>query len=171
MAKKRKTEEEELDLEAELGIDEYNLDRECLEQPTKFARFAKLAAWADRKAKRKDEKVKTVRSELIKEATENPEREIGKKSPNAQDIEAYYRRQERYKDAKQELINAQHEASLYAYIVSAFHQRRSMLENMVKLHGQNYYAAPRADITQEFERQQREDRTNKEISKGMKRKK
>ena len=138
-------------IDRDLRIDESALDIEWLNQPRIFMRYAMAAAEAERVAKRAKEKVKTIRSELIREVAKSPQETTGKAKPTAQDTEAYYRVHEDYIEAKEELTEAEFENSLLWNAVSAFHQRKLCLENLVRLNGQQYFAGPSVprDLAQE----------------------
>lgn len=122
--------------ETDLEIDRDALDQEWLDQPTKYARICRLAAESKREAFRAEENVKIVRSELILEARTRGE------AKNAGQEEAYYRTHPRHKAAKEEWINAQFEADVLNSAQFAFSQRKDALENLVRLHGQDYFSSP-----------------------------
>jgi len=128
---------EELDFERDLQIDPDALDVEWLEQPGLYMRYCRASAQAQRKFKHAEQNVKVVRSQLIKEAEETLD---GK--PSAQKIEAYYRDHPRHKEAKEAAIQAEYEANLLQNAVFAFNQRKTSLEELVRLHGMSYFAGP-----------------------------
>lgn len=158
--------EQELNYEEDIKIDEKALDVEWIEQSSLGLRYGKNLAFWHRKVALADEKKKTTRSELINEANKNPERCCNKKSPNAADIEAFYRNHEDYKKAVQELIDAQYEAE-YAEIAKneICYTRRTALENLVRLHGQMYFAGPSIprDLSKEWEEKQKQRSANSKI--------
>lgn len=134
----------ELDYEHDMIIDESALDVEWLEQAQLAMRYIKNAVQARQQERLAAEKVKTVRSELINEANEDPEGCTGKSKPNAQDIEAYHRNDPRYKEAKEEWIKAAYEADFGELAQKEVSwSRRQALENLVTLHGQQYFAGPK----------------------------
>lgn len=124
-----------MNYEEDLKIDPDQLDVECLNQAEKFFKYSEQLAYADKAAKKAHEKVKVIRSELVKEA-----REEGAKNANQE--EAYYRTNRKHKEAKDELIEAEFEKDLLQASVFAFSHRKTMLENLIRLHGQNYFAGP-----------------------------
>ena len=133
-----------MNYDKDMEIDELMLDKEWLGQGTLALKYAKHLTHLKAKVARLEEKKKTVRSELILEVNADPEELIGKKSPNAGDIEAYYRTDEGYKEVIKELLTAAEEAEFadLAYKEIAL-TRKKTLENMVILHGQQYFAGPR----------------------------
>lgn len=127
----------------DLKIDENNLDVEWLEQPELAYRYGAAAAEARRKANFLHEKVKVLRSLLIKAVNEDPEGTIGKSKPTASDIESYYRADEEHQQLKQELIQAEFDAEMAELAKAEIcWTRKTALENLVKLHGQQYFAGP-----------------------------
>lgn len=127
----------EINYEEALKINPHKLDKEWLEHAIKFQTWAEMAADADADAKHCEEKVKTIRSEIIKSLAE------GGKKPTGQIIEAEYRTNQEYKEAKQDLIEAEHTRDILDNAVSAFRARRSALENLVQLHLSGYFSSPR----------------------------
>jgi hypothetical protein len=143
-----------MNYEEDIKIDPLALDVEWLQQPQKFIMYARQAAEADRRVKRLHERLKTIRSDLIYEVNTEPNRCLGMGvKPKDSLIEAYYRRHDRYKKAKNELHDAELERDLLQAAVSAFHQRKMALENLVKLAGQQYFSTPTVprDLKEEVE--------------------
>ena len=136
--------EDVLNYERDTTLDHQALDVEWLRQADLGRRYGKMLAHLRRVERRAHERVKTVRSDLIHEANTNPKEVTGKSKPNAQDIEAYYRRHKDYKAAKEAWIEAQYEAD-YADIArwEVAVTRKAALENLVVLHGQGFFAGPR----------------------------
>lgn len=132
-----------MNYEQDLEIDPTALDVEWLGQAKRFMHYAKLSAQADRKVRLAEENVKTVRSELVRKVQEDPDLLGDEIKLTAQTTEAYYRLHPKYKKAKKELIKLQFRANILTQAVSAFRQRRSSLENLVTLHGQQYFASPK----------------------------
>ena len=159
-----------LNYEEDCKIDETALDVEWLEQTPLARRYIKnkLNWW--KKLQQAHEELKTIRSELIHEVNEDPKGTVGKDKPNAGDIEAYYRRQERYKEAKQKWIDAEYE---YQYASDMQMEislgRKKSLEQLVELHGQNYFAGPRVPRNLTQEKENRQKRADAGVAGKMKR--
>jgi hypothetical protein len=66
------------DYEKDCYIDPSQLDIAALEQTNLTMRYSKEAAYYERKAKQAHEAVKTLRSQLIKEANKDPDACLGK---------------------------------------------------------------------------------------------
>lgn len=137
---------EEVDFKRELEINPHKLDQEWLRQPQQFQKYAELAADADKEAKRAEERLKVIRSELILEAANGNIPELGKAT--AQTIEAWYRTHPKHKKAKEALHEAEHTRDVLQGAVQAFRMRGNSLENLVKMHLSNYYTNPNPGINE-----------------------
>jgi len=150
------------DYRDDLRIDPDALDVEWLNQAELFAKYSRMAAEAKKRAKKKAERVKVVRSELMIEA-----KKLGEVKTDKQ-AEAYYRTHPDHQDAKEELFEAELEADILDGAVFAFHQRKVALENLAKLVVANYFASPEAprNLSEEAERLRSLER--KEVVDGIK---
>lgn len=143
----------------DLKINPDQLDVEWLEQSLRFHTYSSKSAEANRIVRKCDELVKVIRSELILEASAKGESVLGEGvKPTAPNIEAYYRNHAEYKKAKTALHDAQYQQEMLTNAVFAFHQRKSALENLTRLHGQNYFASPTLprDLSEEYKEKQKE---------------
>ena len=133
-----------LDFERDIVIDENALDVEWLEQPRLALKYGKYLVQTKAEVRRLEQLKKTVKAELILEATEKPEECCKKPKPTIQDIESYYRRHPRYKEVVEELNKALEEME-FAEI--AFKEiaitRKKALEELVELFGLQYFAGPK----------------------------
>ena len=157
----------ELDYDKDYHIDEQALDVEWLEHGNIAKKYIRHLVQKKKEAALASEKVKTVRSELILRANEHPEECCGKSKPNAADIEAFYRTNKQYRRAKEKYLEAQEEAEFAELAQKEIcYTRRTTLENLVKLHGQMYFAGPSMprDLTEE-----RNKIANQKIGKKMNR--
>ena len=139
MARKKKVVEElsdDFNFEDDVEIDPHNLDAEIMSQPRFVSRYTSLAATANKNAKLAQEKLKTLRSVLIKEAQETLPK------PTAMLVEAHYRVDEDYQEVKQEMIDAEFEADMINGCVSAIHAKRYSLIEAVRLISMDYFSAP-----------------------------
>ncbi len=162
----------EFDFDEDVKIDETALDVEWLNQAALARRYGKHVAFLRRQVWNAEEKKKTIRSELILEVNEDPEGLIGKKKPNAADIEAYYRNSPRYKEAIVQMHAAREELELaeVAKAEIAF-TRKKALEHLVILHGQMYFAGPNVprDLSHEAAKFRANQEANAAVSKSMRR--
>lgn len=158
----------------DMKIDPDALDVEWLKQPDLEMKYIELCANARKELRYAEEEVKTVRSELINEANESPKECCGKEKPNAADIEAYYRSNDRYKAAKQQFVEAQEAAQILEDMKNAIHfTRTKALENLVTLQSQNYFAGPQAprNLIKEMEKKEEQKKAlSKSIGSKLRRK-
>lgn len=161
----------ELDYERDCRIDHSALDIEWLKQPDLAMRYCKQYAEAIVDYNNACEHKKTIRSDLIKEANEDPEECIGKAKPNAADIEAYYRSHEDYKEARKQEIDAEYEMRMAEFAKNEIcFTRKNSLENLVKLLGLQYFATPDSprDLMKEMSYTERQEKKQENIQKKMK---
>lgn len=154
----------------ELYIDETALDVEWLKQSEKFMRVSRLSAKVDAEVRRLEEKMKVLRSELILEVNGNPKL-LGKGlKPTGQTMEAYFRTHKKHKEIKEQLNEAQYRADVLRSAVFAFQNRKTALENLVTLHGQQYFSTPNVphDLSKERQKNYQSDMLKHRIAKGDK---
>jgi hypothetical protein len=129
------------DYEKDLTINEGRLDREWIEQPSRYMKYSELSAQWDSKAKRAKEKVEITKAELYKQIKEEAS-ESGDKITD-KGIEASILTHKKYKEAMEEYLEANEKSSIYYSAVKAFEHRKSALENLVKLHIGGYFSTPK----------------------------
>jgi len=159
--------EENFNYEREIYIDETALDVEWLEQPRLMVKYAKYAAEMRKRYDLAKEELEVVRAELDKSIRTDPERYgLAKVTDTA--VSSIIVTSEEYQRASKAVADAKYESDLAMLVVKAFEQRKDALENLVKLHGQQYFAGPRVprDITKERENKH----ANQIVGKNIKRK-
>jgi len=127
---------EDSEYKQDLKIDTEALEFEWRDQSELFMKYSELSALAKKTAKKIIERTKILRSELILEARQSGE------AKNASQEEAYYRGKPDYQKAIELQIEAEFEADILDGAVFAFHQRKTALENLVRLAAQSYFATP-----------------------------
>jgi len=149
----------ELNYEKDIRISEGDLDLEWLSQAELAMKYGRIWAAARKKLTLAEENIKVIRAELIAEANEDPKKCCKKEKPNAADIEAYYRTHPDHKQAKEEWVQAQYECNMAEVAKNEFSfTRKAALENLVQLHGQNYFAGPKVPRNLSKERDEKEER-------------
>jgi hypothetical protein len=147
-----------IDYERDCKIDYDDLDTEWVEQADLARRYAKHLSHLRSKVRKLEEEKKTIRSEIIDAINRNPEEFTGKTKPNSADIEAAYRRQKKYKEKMNEVLDAQEELDYaeLAYQEIAWTKKKA-LEQLVTLHGQQYFAGPSMprNLEKEMERKKK----------------
>jgi hypothetical protein len=160
-----------MNYEDDIRIDETSLDVEWLEQASLAMRYGKHYAIARRRFIQAEEKVKVIRAELIAEANADPVKCCNKDKPNVADIEAYYRNHKRHKTAKEEWVVAQYELDMAEIAKNEISfTRKVALENLVRLHGQQYFAGPKIPRDLAWEREQKQKNVDAGVGSHLSRK-
>ena len=130
-------------LDSDLAISKTELDEEWVRQPQLFMKYATASAELKRKAQEAQERSKLIKAELKANAAENPDRCLGRgvKASNEK-IEAYASAHEDYQTAVASYIKAQYRADMAENAVFAMHQKKSALENLVRLSSMEWYSTP-----------------------------
>lgn len=122
--------------ENDLKIDEHQLEKEWLHQPSLYMRYAEKAALADSKAKRAKENIEVVKAELST-YYRSTEEKFTEKS-----IEAQILTDPKYKEANKDYLDAVEQAAVLSAAVRAFDHKKAALENLVRLTLAGYYSQP-----------------------------
>lgn len=142
----------------DVRINDQELELEWLDQADLAIRYGQEWSRLKRKVAALDEKVKVIRSELIRKAWENPTKHLGQPKGAVQTVEAFYRNHKKHKEAKQELIEAQEELDLAEVAKNEISfTRKSALENLVKLFAADYFAGPNVPRDLKVERKKRDE--------------
>ena len=134
------------DFSSEIQIDPDALDIEWLMQPQVFLKYAELCVNAEMKYDRAKEKLEFVRASLDSEIRSNPIAFTGvDKKPTEAQINSIILKSDDYKQKLSLFNSRKRDFKLLSAAVKAFEQRKSALENLVKLHGQSYFASPNSN--------------------------
>ena len=162
-----------MNYEEDMKIDEAALDVEWTDQARLALKYGRHWSECKQELSLAEEHIKLVRSELIKQANEDPERFLGEGvKPTGPVVEAYYRNHKRHQAAKQEWVEAMFEANVaeIAYKEISY-TRKAALENLVRLLQTDYFAGPSfpRDLSEEVAIKNK--RANSGVAKQLKRKK
>lgn len=166
----------ERDYIEDLKINPDALDVESVEQASLCQTYVKLAADAKRVAKRAHEKLKVIKSQIILKVNKDPETYLGK-GVKVSDVkvEAFYRCDRDYKQAKDEWIDAEYKASILEGAAWNFKDRKDLIDFLIVLEGRSYFKGPSIprdlseEVKQHYAKRQQEleeqsiDRTAKRI--------
>jgi len=125
----------------DIKINEDNLQEEWIKQPMLFWKYSKKAKELRAKAIKANEKTKLIKSELILKASKDGIEGIDRISDVK--AEAWARTQQEYLQAKEEWENAELEAEIFDAAVYALVQKKTALENLVRLTLGDYYSYPK----------------------------
>lgn len=147
------------DYQNDVKIDADALDIEWVRHPAKYMKWAERAAHADKNAKAKKEKLDLVYAKIDNELREVTEKKITEKM-----IESQIYLDERYKKASEEWREAIYDANVLQSAVRAMEQKKSALENLVKLWAGAYFSGPKSprDIREEIDIKDKAESRNRE---------
>ena len=143
-----------MDYEKDLQIDQDSLDQEWVYQPQLFFRYAREQVEAKARADAAKERVDVVKAELDGEVRAALQAAGGKMTEAM--VSAEIIQHHKYRTAMTEYMETAEEAGLLTAAVRAMDQRKSALENLVRLHGQEYFSAPREDPIPDGEQDRKE---------------
>lgn len=132
-----------LDDESVFGIDKNLLDDEWLNQPKRYFKWA--CQLEDARAEFEESKAEfdVVKSEVDLAIRTNPDDyDLPKVTDKA--IAAAMIIQPEYKKAQQAMFTVKHRVGILQAAVTSLDHRKKALEKLVDLHGQKYFATPRA---------------------------
>lgn len=165
---------DEFDYEEFMEIDEDSLDVEWLEQPKKMVQMVKIAAKVKINMERAKDNLAQVKAELAKKVRAAPEK-YGIEKITIDAVNDVVQTNKKYIEAYEEYLEAVYENEVASGSVKATEQRKSSLENLVKLHGQQYFAGPKVprnlseQATLFREKVQRSKEVKSKIGKRLKR--
>jgi hypothetical protein len=146
-----------MNYERDMFIDDSALDVEWLEQSTLATKWGMYYNDCKEEFTRSEENVKVVQAELNALVNEDPETHLGEGiKPTVANVDAFIRTHDNYKEAKERWIKAMramNDAEVIKNEISF--TRKAALENLVQLHGQQYFAGPRVPRNLHDEREKR----------------
>jgi len=158
----------ELNYEQDSSIDDSALDVEWLRQPELMMKYTQLEAQGQQEYEQAELNYKITRAEMDKKVRDNPDAyNLSKTTETA--IQAAVRTTPEYKEAKDRMIDAQYDWNMAKAAVRSMYAKKEALENLVRLHGQLYFAGPSVprDLNKEWAKKQEEKKKNKRIKIGQ----
>lgn len=143
---------EQLDYERDIRIEPHALDKEWLDAASVYMRYSRALADKRDELARAEQLADVERAEADKRARQ---RHTGdEKKPTEAVINSEVLTDDKLKAAQDKLLDLKHEVDILQGAVRAFDHRKAALENLVTLHGQQYFAGPVVphDIGREFVR-------------------
>ena len=158
-----------MDYEQDMFIDENLLDVELLEQASKMVKYSYKLAEAKRDKDIAKEKMDFMRAQKDKAIRDAPEKfGLAKITENA--VNNAILMEDQYKETVEDYNDANFEVNVLQGVVSALDHRKSMLEKLVQLHGQQYFAGPATPHDLSELREQRTNDRHHRIGASMTRK-
>jgi len=125
-------------------IDEHSLDKEWVNQPRLYHKYAEAAADARRDMDEARNILEITKAEINKEVRTNPEKFGLKKKVTELAVAAAVSAATEVRDAEQEVIDARHRYDVLQAAVYALDHRKRALQGLVALFMANYFSTPRA---------------------------
>lgn len=150
-----------MNYEKDITIDETSLDLEWLDQPRLMMRYVRHAADMRKEMDEAKERLDNEQAELDKKVRSNPERYgIDKITETA--VRNAVLSHERFKKVNEEYMEASYEHNMAQGAVRAIETKKTALENLVRLHGQQYFAGPKIprDLHDEVTKRNKQDRAD-----------
>lgn len=160
-----------MNYETDVSIDESALDVEWLDQASLTMKYCQLEAEAQRAYDNAKERLDIVRAELYQKITNDPDSyNLPKTTEGA--INGAILMTEKYQEAQEDVGQALYEYQMAKAAVRAMYAKKDALENLVRLHGQQYFAGPSVprDLSKEWEQRARQVDSNKKVKISRKRK-
>ncbi len=128
--------------ERDLEIDKYALDAECMDQPRRFIHWAELLAEATAMKDRSDQALEVTKAQVEQEVRINPEA-FGIDKVTEAAIKSHTTTHPKVIKAYEEWVQAKYQVNILFAAKEALEQRKSMLENLVKLFLSGYWSDPK----------------------------
>lgn len=161
-----------MNYEQDIKIDHDALDIEWLEQPELMMRYSRHQARCALDYDKAKERLEVVKAELDKQIRQHPEKyEIAKITETV--ILNTIITQPKYTATQGEMLDAKFEWDIARAAVNAINGRKDALENLVRLHGMQYFAGPKMprDLNREVERKRQQTNVDAGVGQRLRRRK
>ena len=157
--------EEKINYQEDIEIDNSALDVEWLRQASLTFKFCKIEANIKREIDIKEVVLGLIRADLDKQIRMNPEEfEITTKLTETV-INNTILEDDEYKRCFRVLLEQKYELAVAKAAVKSIDSKKTALESLVKLHGQQYFAGPSVprDLSKEWEAKEQQEKINQKI--------
>ena len=158
----------DLNYEQDVSIDETALDVEWLQQANLMYKYARYQAETKKAMDEAKERLDFIRAKLEMDIRANPEN-YGLSKVTESAIASTILLQPEYQEASKKYIEAKYENDVAVAAVRAIDQKKTALENLVKLLSVSYFAGPSAprDLSLEWDEYIKR-KEQKELNKNVK---
>jgi len=159
-----------MDYEQDLTIDESALDVEWLQQARLMMQYGRHCSECKLEMDKAKEHLEVTKAELDKDIRANPDSfDLTKITEGV--VSNTIILQPEHQEALDAYLNTKYEFDMALNAVRAIDQKKAALENLVRLHGQQYFAGPSVprDLSKEWEAKEQQTTSNSKVK--MKRKK
>jgi hypothetical protein len=135
-------------LTSPLAIDQNKLDEEWLDQAEQFHNAAVQLALAKFRRDERKAALEVVRADVTLDVYSNPTTRYRLPKLTEKTAEAAVARDKRVRVATKAYNQAKYKVEMLEALVNGFEQRKTALENLVKLEARDYFAEPRVRVAQ-----------------------
>ena len=141
------------EMKSAITIDRNRLDIECETQADRYFDAAVGLAEAKENYAALSAKLDLLESDLAVQVKQDPSA-FGLESVSEKIVFAVVKQQKEYQELLTAVQAAKHDVDIHGVFVEALDQRKRMLQELVALHGQSYFAVPvvSGDVKKEVER-------------------
>ena len=156
---------EDFDYKSDVSIDESALDVEWLQQAELTMKYCQLEAKAEREYEDAKENLDIVEAKLDEKIRSNPDKFNLQKSTEGE-INNTIKRTKKYQRAKKKVAQAKYQYNMAKSAVRAIYSKKDALENLVRLHGQQYFAGPSTprNISKQWVEVQKQKNSNRKVA-------
>jgi len=129
--------------QSDFAVDKDDLDGEWVRQPELYHDYAVKLADARLEMETKKNRLEVIQANLDNEIREDPS-EFGLTKVTEGAIKAVIVQHPKYEKALERVNQARHAVDILVAATQALDHKKKALENLVYLHGQNYFSSPRA---------------------------
>lgn len=160
-----------IDFEKDATIDPDSLDVEWLEQPRLMIRYSRVLADAKRTYEETKQRLDVIKAEVDKDVRTSPSK-YGLEKTTESSIQGAILLAERVQTGQAELTEALYDVNMAQGAVYAINARKDALENLVRLHGQQYFAGPQIprDLSKEWQAKTKQTEANLTVGRIRRRK-
>jgi hypothetical protein len=155
--------------EQEIKIDETALDIEWLDQPGLFMKYSKHLAQMRKEVDEAKQDLDIKFAEVDRRIRETPEA-YGIEKVTEPAIKTAILTEDEYQESQKHYLEVKYEMDMAQGAVNAFNQRKDALENLVRLHGQQYFAGPKVPRNLSWERKEKQKRRDAGVASKITRK-
>jgi len=159
-----------MDYEKDIKIDQTSLDVEWLQQASLTFKYTKHAAQMSLELAKEKERMNLIKADLDLKIRKNPADYKVDKVTN-EVVTNIILTDKGFQEAQTKYLNSEYEYNISQGAVRALADKKSALENLVRLNGQSYFAGPSIprDLTKEWEAKENRTESNSAIANSMRR--
>lgn len=161
-----------MNYEEDIKIDPDQLDIEWLEQPSLFMKYSHHLAMVRKTLDESKQTLDIARAETDKKIRDNPAKYLSDGKVTETAVSNAVLKHPMYQEAYSNYLEAKYEADMAQGAVNAFDHRKTALENLVRLFGQQYFAGPKLprNLSQEWQENKSQKMANSVITMSRKNK-